>query len=227
MNVTAGDAVNIASSLFDAPAVEPSALAHVILVVLVVVGVGLWLLGRSITRPLCAVSGLLLGAAATFALARAIGSVNLYLVFVTVGAAIGCLMAWFLFRLWMGVSLAITLAIVAPIVALQWIELTPGRKDNAAKIDVAPLIEASTSNADSPTGGERLGKVWSSTSEQFSEWWRNLEGRSKTAVVIGVATGTVFGLFFGMLAPYWASSGLSALVGTVVVASGARVARAI
>ncbi len=221
MDVVTGNgdvpAATLGTGLFGAPAIEPSAMVHVTLMVLVVLGVALWLLGRSITRPLCAASGLLLGAAATLALARLLGSFDLYLVFIMVGAVIGCLMAWFLFRLWMGLSLTIALAIVAPIAALQWMEPDPRGEDDVPKLNLAPLIESSTTPAESQTVAERIENLCRQVSEQFGEWWNRQPGSGKTTMVIGAATGAAIGLFFGMLAPYWSSSGLSALLGTLMV----------
>ena len=241
MNDATGQAVdaarNIGNSLFDTSAASPTALMHGTLVVLVLVGVALWLLGRSITRPLCALSGLLLGAAAMLALGRLLGHFEYYLVLVIVGAVVGCLMAWFMFRLWMGLSLAAVLAIVVPVAVLQWQELKPADQDESPQIDLAPLIETATGSAigsaigsatgtntepntdstEAPTVAERLDDLWRGAVEKSREWWQGLPGGGKTTILIGAAAGAVFGLFFGMLAPYWSSSGLSALAGTLMV----------
>ncbi len=88
----------------------PPLMQHGLSAALAVIGVALWLLGRSLARPLGAVTGLVASAGAALLFARErFGPLAIIL-----GAAVGCAVAWLLFRHWMG---ALTATLGAALVA--------------------------------------------------------------------------------------------------------------
>jgi hypothetical protein len=86
----------------------------------VVIGLLLWLMGRKIARQTIAVSGLLIGGLVAFPFSQQFGAdARLTLAWVIGGAVAGCLIAWLLFRVWMGVSMAAILALALPTAILM------------------------------------------------------------------------------------------------------------
>lgn len=88
-------------------------------------GVFLWLFGRRIIRPTVTMAGLAGGAILAGAIGRTMTDGNAVIVFVIVGAIVGALATWMLFRIWMALLLAATLAAIAPWAVIAWEGVTP------------------------------------------------------------------------------------------------------
>lgn len=99
-------------------------LAQVLAGVSVLVGTVLWSCGRKLARLFVAIAGLLVGGGTAILLGEQFGHAGLMLALIVAGAVAGYLLIWFLFRVAMGLSLAVTLAIVAPF-ALLFIQGDP------------------------------------------------------------------------------------------------------
>lgn len=129
-----------------------SVLPTIGLLAVMLVGLVLWLIGRRIARAACAVSGLVLGGLAGFVLGEMLtdrGGITIALV---VGAGIaGALLAGLLFRVWMALSGAALLALMAPAAVLVW--------QGAPAIDEPADAPAATAEADDGDDGERNGVV--------------------------------------------------------------------
>jgi ElaB/YqjD/DUF883 family membrane-anchored ribosome-binding protein len=111
--------------------------AGVVMIALVITGLVLWLMGKKIVRITVALTGLLLGSAAAFPLSQQFGAgAHGTLAWVIAGAVAGCLIAWLLFRVWMGLSTAAVFAVLVPGVYLVWVggaAPTPSEGDDAGE----------------------------------------------------------------------------------------------
>lgn len=176
---------------------------HGVTALVAVAGVALWLLGRSLARPLGAVIGLLAGAvaAATVPIDR-FGPLLIIL-----GSFLGCVVAWLLFRIWMGTVAA---AVAATLVFLGFLlgpdvsaALATGGADSLGNLAEAPSAE----------------QVATDLKAAAQDRWEALrESQGVIAIGAAVAAGLV-GLLLGLLAPYGAASVVCALGGTLMVAA--------
>ena len=80
----------------------PFYLWPVTLLIALMVGVALWLLGRRLARPACAVCGLVLGGLGALAVAQELDDGGLAMAWITLGAVAGFLLAFMTFKVWMG-----------------------------------------------------------------------------------------------------------------------------
>ena len=109
--------------------------------VLLLLGLGLWLLGQKLARPACALSGLVLGGVAGLLVGEALSEQGGLVLPMVIGAAIaGALLAALLFRVWMAASGALIFGLVAASVVLLWqgTEST----DEAGSDTIASLLES-------------------------------------------------------------------------------------
>ena len=91
----------------------------------VVVGVLLLLVGSKLARPCCALSGLLIGGLCAAAAIDFIEAKRFMIFAVVATAAITCVVSWLAFRLWMGLTAALILALLAPLATMAWQGTTP------------------------------------------------------------------------------------------------------
>lgn len=113
----------------------------------VVVGFVIWVLGRKLARPACAISGLVLGGLGGLVVAQKLASQGAMTLPLIIGGSIGgALLAAFLFRVWMGLSGAVLLALLAPAASIVW-QGTP-----LPEIDV----EAARQSIEQPVEQERV-----------------------------------------------------------------------
>lgn len=78
---------------------------------LAIVGLILWLLGRRLAKPACAIAGLVIGLAAGWLVAELAQAEQSWPVYLIAGSLIGAAVCWWLFRLWMGIGLALVLSL--------------------------------------------------------------------------------------------------------------------
>jgi len=102
----------------------------------IVLGVLIWIAGGKLAKPACVVGGLLLGIYLGLLLSGFVSSAGFGMVLIGGLAIAGGLLAMLLFRVWMGLSTAIMLAIVVPAAVLVW-QGTP--IEDAATIDTSAL----------------------------------------------------------------------------------------
>lgn len=190
--------------------------------VALLVGLVLWLIGRKIARPACAVGGLVAGSALGF-----VGSQQLLggqsVILLMIGAAvITAILAYVLFRVWMGISLALLLALLAPIAGLAW-------RGDVATVEPPTvselLIPDSQIESDGDGGdadadaegeaslGEHLREVYGWYQSELTAWWSSLGATGRTMVMGASAVGALVGMIFGLLMPYFAATVQTATVG--------------
>ncbi len=86
-------------------------------------GLLLWLLGRKLARPACALSGLVLGGVGGLVLGEAMVDQGGFMLALVIGGAIGgALLAALLFRVWMAISGAVIFGLAASAAVLLWQE---------------------------------------------------------------------------------------------------------
>ena len=118
--------------------VDNGILGAILLAVMGLGGLILWVIGRSIAKPACVISGLVLGAVAGLAAGTVLIANGIYVIPLMVfGGIIGALLAGLLFRIWMGLSGAVILGLVVPIVIFVWqgtTVITPVESDGEAVV---------------------------------------------------------------------------------------------
>ena len=129
-----------------------SSLAPVLFGLAMVVGLAVWLLGRKLARPMCAVSGVVLGGLGGLMLGEMLQEQGAFVIPLVIGAGIGGgLLATLLFRVWMGLSGAVLLALVVPAAVLIW----QGTPLDAAATQPAEDTEQTDDQAESQAEKQR------------------------------------------------------------------------
>lgn len=115
----------------------------VMLAIFLVAGLILWALGRSLVRMAVSLSGLAIGGMTAFGLAQSFGAgSDITLAASLAGAIAGCLAAWRVFHVWMGLSMAIVLAWAVPAAMLVWEGPPPPEEASAtARAQPDPLTD--------------------------------------------------------------------------------------
>lgn len=85
-----------------------------------IMGVALCLLGRKVMRPMLSIQGVVLGGLIGFAMVGRSGDRVLLIAVMVACCVAGLIGAWLLFRVWMGLTFGIALAIVCPMVGLAF-----------------------------------------------------------------------------------------------------------
>ncbi|QDU33843.1 hypothetical protein KS4_19010 [Poriferisphaera corsica] len=269
------------------------------------VGLVLWLIGRSIAKPACVISGLVLGGIGGLAAATYWQLEGLMILPLIVGFALaGALLSGLLFRLWMGISGGILLAVLGPLCMFVWqgadvtILNDEPQTDSVQSEDASSLLgpiknviaeskepdatetqnqittlvtsvvssvtsddaeskeksedpdwadsviktvlnadDQSSSMDDGEASGDAISnpvdKVVQSelaqkfiatingmrdrASDQITTWWNVRTQEEKMSIGIAAMAGGLIGLLFGLIAPYWAASAESALVGAILI----------
>jgi hypothetical protein len=178
------------------------------------VGLVLWFFGRRLAKPVCALTGVALGAAAGFVTAQAMGATGLALAISIGGGVIGLILGALLFRLFMALSFAVVLAIALPAAALAWRgEAPPPVQTRAVQDQFVDLTRPPRSETQpQPTLHERLAAVYQQQREEARAWWDGL-GNRQHMVKIAAGIGALAGLLVGLLLPRLAASVKSALLG--------------
>ena len=89
-----------------------------VLAVVAVVGLVLCLIGRKLARAMCMALGLAGGGAIAFAVMPGGGDQQVVFIAIIAGCALGTVLSWLLFRVWMGLAMALMLGLVTTSVAL-------------------------------------------------------------------------------------------------------------
>ena len=99
---------------------EPHVMWQALLLIAVVAGVVLWLLGRRMARSAYAVCGLVLGGIGSLAVSQEVNGDGTAIPWVIIGAVVGCLLSFLMFRIWMSLSFAVLLSLLAPAANIVW-----------------------------------------------------------------------------------------------------------
>jgi hypothetical protein len=191
---------------------RPAMMAHGVLLVLALGGLTLVMLGRPLMRPMCALGGLLVGAAVPLLVDfTSLGGTTLP--WVAGGAVVGAVVAWFLFRLWMGLALGATLCGCLPIAVLTW----NGPQEAATPPPPELTLEALESLGEpdaAPAVSNWLREQALESARDLRQRWDSAETREKFTAVLASFGSGVGGLVLGMLAPNWGSAMLCSLAGS-------------
>ena len=166
-----------------------------------VAGVALWLLGRSMARPLGAFIGLLAGATA----AMAVPMERYGPLAIIIGSFVGCITAWLLFRIWTGAVAATVAALLVFGGFLVWPEVHVV----LGASEIGPL-----NPSEQPQTASGLIEVLKTA---WHARWAELKETRGTITLAATTAAGLAGLVLGLLAPYWAVSGVCALLGTLMV----------
>ena len=209
----------------------------------IVVGLVLWLIGRRIARPVCAVCGLLCGGLAAAFVARQWTNPAVQLGTVVGGGVVGCLGAVLLFRIWMGLTCAAVLALVVPLACLIWSgETIPAGADNANDLSInrdTDHVARDEDAQDNPPEGSALGPgltgladvaealqrrlsdLYQKVENDLRARWQAIGSDGRRTVYVGAGIGVLVGLLGGLIFPKIAASFQSALVGASLVLASA------
>ena len=211
-------------------------------------GVTLWLLGAKLLRGSTAISSLMLGGLTGFIAAEQMAAGQLTVLWIIGGAVTGCLLAWLLFRLWMGITIAIMLAIAAPtaMMVLDNVAPPPITAQQAELPDtIDPLKLGNSINPFSPNGitggGERSGGVEldeeqlqqrvdsvvmlinetvQRQGQAISGWWSDLGSSTRRGIQVTSALGAIVGLVLGLLLPHLSAAFLTSFSGSLLMLTG-------
>ncbi|MCE9590579.1 MAG: hypothetical protein K8S99_08665 [Planctomycetes bacterium] len=197
----------------------------VLFAVMVIVGLVLWLFGRRLTKPLCILLGTAAGALAGFVLADQLkissSGIAIYLMCV-VGAAVGVLVSWLLFRLWMALTLGILMAVLLgygmPGVMRPWLNDggRPPIPHEAASYDGSVGAALTQSNEEAAVIDQAVVVVRRVT-EAVRNWWAYLSPRGRQLAVAAGLIGLFHGLILGIWKPLIAASLQTAFAGALLL----------
>lgn len=193
----------------------------------VLIGVVLFLLGSRLARPACAISGLVIGGLGLAMASRFFG-MEQYIVFALfVGAIVFCLVAWVLFRLWMGISCAILLALLAPAIAIGLQGKAESVRTDLEQFDSQSLqfnsegMQFDQSLLDNEEAKaalwEQVNAVFEPIRELALNMWENLGGAGRTTVLVAALIGAVIGFLLGLITPYNSAMVQTAVIGAALI----------
>lgn len=206
-----------------------------LLVWLAAVGLVLWLLGRRLIRPALGAVGLIIGAAAMFALATAWIAQHWPnappAAFATIGGLIGGLAGFLLWRLGVGAIFALAVAIIAPIACLIATG-TPGptieqplvelREDLRAALNRSGDPVSETPDAAPAAPQDALGpltKARDAVRQAVNEWWAALPNGQRWLLGTVCIGGGLLALLIGLALPYFSAALVTALLGSLMLAA--------
>ncbi len=194
-------------------------------VLMVVVGLVLWLLGGSLAKAACVVSGLVLGGVVGWLIGASLADQGAYVLPLVIGGSIiGALLAGLLFRIWVAIVGAAVLATVVPMVSLIWQGATvePLTFDQQTVVDqtMAEPVEGEAS----PTLMQRIDRgldaVYEQLADDASAWWEGLGAGGRRIVYAGVLAGAAAGLVLGLLLPKLSAALQTAIAGALLIYLG-------
>jgi F0F1-type ATP synthase assembly protein I len=189
------------------------------MLILVAVGLTLWILGRRLARPICAISGLAIGGFLALVLSQALGDRAKLLIWVIIGCLAGATVGWLLFRVFMSISLSVLLALLLPAAVVFWnqqLSEAPA-KDGESTEWVAPRTRDLTQSDAINRVQAQLADRYEQAREDVIQWWSDQPARRRQAMAVAASVGALGGLVLGVAAPYVAASLASALIGSLLV----------
>ena len=146
---------------------------------------------------------------------------------------VGCLLAFALFRIWMGISLALLGALLVPAIGLIWLDApAPAGPDDAQDLSIIPKVDAIGESEDGQTDVDRewverwaariqahLNQIVGTIKSQIEARWQGIAASQRLTMYVAAGIMASIGLLAGLLAPTVAASIASALVGSVLMIS--------
>ena len=196
---------------------KPTFAWEITLLAAIGLGVFLWLLGRRLAQPLCAVGGMVLGGAGALAVGRELGGEGSALTWTVLGSITGCLLSVLFFKVLIGVSLAALLALAVPVATIMWEGLPPPTNPDSV---ITQTVEDTTGLNPPPTLGDRFTHVYELFKSDVSSWWAALGPSARGMVIAAVCGGGFVGLLLGLIYPYPSAAVESSLIGSLLALFG-------
>lgn len=211
-------------------AADLPSVANVLAFTGLVIGLLLVLFGRKLVRTAHAVTGLIVGALLGFVLSNGFDDNGVWIAWSIGGAAIGLVLSLVLFRLWVGVSLAIVLGVMMPVLVLLWSHTSPPATVEVGSDDAVQSLRDATRDVANPLTREdvqlpeltdemkeRLAALPEAQWQAVTEWWADLADSDRQAALLALGAGLVLGLIFGLIKPHLGAALQAALVGSVLL----------
>jgi hypothetical protein len=180
------------------------------------VGAVLWLLGRRLAKPLCALVGMGAGGLAAVAIGRPVGAMTA--LWGLGGAVAGLALAWGLFRLWMGLSLALILSGACAAGALAWHGTPPPEVVEAPDAESQFIdFEHHEKPAERASFGEAVRGVADEQAQIVRDWWNGLSDAQRRLASGAAGIAAVVGVVLGLIRPLMAASIQTALAGSALL----------
>ena len=212
-------------------------------------GLVLSIFGAKLIKTGSAISGLLMGGFSGWAVVlRTLEDPTYVLVGVGVGALLGCLVTWLLFRVWMGISCMVILAMVVPLslMAVQNKDMGLGQlsssgeragveRQNSARPrpNAADWVMRQALRGGSEGGGgqgilQATGREAKVKMTETASWiktfamgqWERLTEVEKTRIGLASVIGGGLGLLVGLMLPKVAAAIQSGIIGAVLILMG-------
>tara|TARA_Y100000589_G_scaffold282110_1_gene279442 strand:+ start:381 stop:1175 length:795 start_codon:yes stop_codon:yes gene_type:complete len=187
-------------------------------------GMILWVFGRKLARSGCGISGLMAGVSFAMILPSSHESPQSLLIAVCIGGVVGFLLAWFLFRVASGLTLAVTLALAIPIADLAWRDNLPPVIPIKVETDVTPHLAQGVQTKDViPIALEVkpfLHRNVTIQRDSIRNWRDQLDTDTRHTMGALALAGALSGLFIGLVFPYLATSAESSLFGGMLMLIG-------
>ena len=180
-------------------------------------GVILWLLGRKLVRPVLGLAGLVAGAALAMGFVRARWPEAPALPWAIAGSIITGIAAWMMWRLAVGVGLAVIIAIIVPWTVLAWTDIPPPPMWEPLAAAAQQMSESLAADDGPIDVAVVLGEAWTSVTEAWTGWWNGLEGGNQWLLMgAGVGAGTL-ALLVGLALPGLGAALLTAMLGAAMM----------
>jgi len=205
-------------------------LAHVLALVGCIVGLLLVLFGRKLVRTAHAITGLIVGGLLGFVLSNGFDDSGVWIAWSIGGACLGLTLSLLLFRIWVGISLALVLGVVIPMLVLLWSYTPAPPTVNLADDDTVQALREAANGAANPLTREAVElpeftdemreKLYALPAAQWQsvrDWWADLSDTLRTSAMLAMGAGLLSGLIFGLLKPHLGAALQSALVGSMLL----------
>lgn len=187
-------------------------------------GMILWVFGRKLARSGCGFSGLMAGASFALILPSSHDSPQSLLTAMCIGGVVGFVLAWLLFRVASGLTLAVTLALAVPIADLAWRDNLPPIIPIKVETEVTPHLAQGVQTKDViPLALEVkpfLQRNVTIQRDALISWRDGLDADTRHTMGALALAGALSGLFIGLVFPYLATSTESSLFGGLLMLIG-------
>lgn len=187
-------------------------------------GMVLWVFGRKLARSGCGFSGLMAGVSFALILPSSHTSPQNMLIAVCIGGVAGFVLAWLLFRVATGMTLAVTLALAVPLADLAWRDNLPTIIPIKVETEVTPHLAGGLQTKDMiPVALEVKPFLQTNANIQcqaLRSWRDQLDDDTRHTMGALALAGALSGLFIGLVFPYMATSAESSLFGSLLMLIG-------
>lgn len=185
------------------------------LIFILVAGLIIWLLGSRLLKFGVTMGGITIGAILGSLLCQLLMDGEYAVIFIPAGAIVGFALSFWVFRLWVGISLALMLGLFAPMahMAYQGIE---------APVPVSDKQLVQDDKADSffelaASARDTLNQWMKASRDRTQQWWKKLDDTSRNSVLSVAGIALLAGLGIGSLMPNNAARVESAVVGSLLI----------